>query len=259
MKQTLLFDLDDTLIHCNKYFHLILEQFSDLMEEWFQPLGIPKSEILRKHTEIDIAGVQVFGFKSEHFPQSFVDTYRYFSQLTGRPSSPLEEERLWKLGMSVYELEVEPYPHMEETLEALAREGHDLHLYTGGDARVQQNKIDRLKLQRFFDDRIYIRQHKNTEAMEQIIKERGLDRSSTWMIGNSLRTDVMPALKCGIHSVYLQHENEWQFNVVPIEQQPSGAFLTLQSLIEVPPAIRGYLDRLFRSGRRAQPNKAQPS
>ncbi|MBW5448140.1 HAD hydrolase-like protein [Cohnella sp. CFH 77786] len=260
MKQTLLFDLDDTLIYCNKYFHLILEQFADEMTDWFEPHGISRDEILRKQTEIDIAGVQVLGFKGDHFPHSFVETYRYFHHLTGRPSSEREERLLLKLGFSVYELEVEPYPHMNETLEQLAGEGHDLHLYTGGDRKIQLNKIERMDLKRYFGDRIYIRQHKNTEALEQILREGSFDRSATWMIGNSLRTDVLPALQCGINSVYLKQEGEWTYNVVPIEEaQPSGAFLTLHELAEVPPAIRQYLMRSSGPHVSSSPTVKKPS
>jgi putative hydrolase of the HAD superfamily len=243
MKQTLLFDLDDTLIHCNKYFHLIVDQFADEMTTWFGPYGISTQEILDKHTEIDIAGVQVVGFKSEHFPQSFVDTYHYFQALTGRPATASEETHLRKLGNSVYELELEPYPYMEETLELLAQAGHQLHLYTGGEFAIQQRKIEQMKLERWFGKRIYIRQHKNTQALEQILSEGGFNRSLTWMIGNSLRTDVMPALQCGIHSVYLKQEREWNYNLIPIDAQPRGAFLTLHALPEVPPAIDRYLLR----------------
>lgn len=246
MKQTLLFDLDDTLVHCNKYFLLILDQFASRMLDWFGSYGITREEILEKHTEIDIAGVQVHGFKGDHFPQSFVDTYLYFSSLTGRRTSPVEIDALFRLGRSVYDLEVEPYPHMDETLEHLIREGHELHLYTGGETYIQHSKIERLQLRRFFEDRIYVRQHKNADALEQILRDNGLDRSATWMIGNSLRTDVLPALQCGIHSVYLKHENEWTFNLVPIETPPTAsAFLTLHSLIEVPVAIRSYLTQEF--------------
>jgi len=241
MKQTLLFDLDDTLVYCNKYFHQVLEQYAALMVEWFGPYGVQREQVMRKHTEIDIAGVRVVGFQADHFPKSFVETYRYFCDASGRTASRAEEERVWTLGYSVYEREVEPYPHMEETLKQLAGEGHELHLYTGGDRKIQQSKIDRLKLQRFFGDRIYVRQHKNTEAMEQILREGDFDRSSTWMIGNSLRTDVLPALRCGIHSVYLKRDDEWTYNMVPIEVKPSGAFLTLHSLAELPPSLNRYL------------------
>lgn len=241
MSQRILFDLDDTLVYCNKYFHFILDQFADEMTTWFASAGLSRETIMNKHSEIDIAGVNLVGFQSEHFPQSFVDTYRYFSHLTGRTPSAIEEEKLWKLGNSVFELEVEPYPMMEETLYSLADNGHELHLYTGGDNVIQRKKIDSLKLERYFEDRIYVRMHKNTSALEQILSDGGFDRSQTWMIGNSVRTDVLPALHCGINAVYLKQDGEWSYNLVPIDAKPKGAFFTLTALPQVPPAIQDYL------------------
>ncbi|MFD0670223.1 HAD family hydrolase [Cohnella sp. GCM10027633] len=241
MKQRILFDLDDTLIYCNKYFHFILDQFADEMSTCYAAAGLGRDQIMSKQSEIDVARVQIDGFKSEHFPQSFVDTYRYFAQLTGRTPSVYEEEKLWKLGHSVYELQAEPYPMMEETLFSLAESGHELHLYTGGDYAIQHRKIDSLKLERYFGNRIYVRMHKNTSALEQILTEGGFDRDMTWMIGNSVRTDVLPALQCGIHAVYLKQDGEWTYNVVPIDATPRGAFLTLNALPQVPPAIQDFL------------------
>lgn len=242
MKQNILFDLDDTLIHCNKYFHFVQEQFADLMTTWFAPFGLTKQAVLAKHSEIDIAGVHIVGFKSEHFPQSFVDTYRYYSALHGRPESADEEALLWKLGLSVFEQETEPYPFMNETLESLAAAGHQLHLYTGGDPDIQKRKIEAAGLQRYFRDRIYIRLHKNVEALKEILRAQKLRIDRTWMVGNSIRTDVLPALSCGLHAIYLKQELEWDYNVLPIaDAKPSGAFLTLSSLHQVPPAIDAYL------------------
>ncbi|WP_256757500.1 HAD family hydrolase [Cohnella sp. WQ 127256] len=242
MSQKIMFDLDDTLVYCNKYFHFILDQFADEMTTWFGPYGIARDTITAKQTEIDIAGVQILGFKSEHFPESLIDTYRYFQNLTGRKGSKLEEDSLWKLGISVYELDIEPYPMMEETLDSLASRGHELHLYTGGDTLIQNRKIESMKLERYFQNRIYVRQHKNTDALEQILSEGSFDRANTWMIGNSVRTDVLPALHCGINAVYLKQETEWTYNVIPIDAKPSGALLTLTELPQVPPAILEYLN-----------------
>jgi putative hydrolase of the HAD superfamily len=244
MKQKILFDLDDTLVYCNKYFHFILDQFTDEMTSWYTPAGISRASIMEKQIEIDIARVQVEGFKSEHFPQSLIDTYRHFQNITGRAASPLEEEKLWKLGQSVYELDVEPYPLMEETLDSLASTGHELHLYTGGDMLIQRRKIDQMKLERYFQDRIYVRLHKNTAALEQILSDGPFERENTWMIGNSVRTDVLPALQCGINAVYLKQEAEWTYNVIPIDAKPRGALLTLTALPQVPPAIYDYLNAI---------------
>lgn len=249
MKQHLLFDLDDTLIHCNKYFGLIIDQFIDEMTTWFKSFDEITPEIIRdKQTEIDIAGIEIVGFKSDHFPQSFVETYRHFSRLAGRPESDAEKERLWKLGLSVYEQEAEPYPHMEETLMTLRESGHELHLYTGGERRIQRRKIEKLKLERYFGSRIYIRRHKNSNALEAILAEGGFDRSRTWMIGNSIRTDVVPALTTGIHAIHVKTEQEWQYNIVDIDVAPKGAFVTVGRLSEVPGAIQNYVVSAWNAG-----------
>ncbi|WP_018752812.1 HAD family hydrolase [Paenibacillus sanguinis] len=239
--QQIIFDLDDTLVHCNKYFELILEQFADLLTNWFKPSGITPAEIRDKQTEIDVAGVHQIGFASVHFPESLIDTYRHFSQVTGRPTQSEEEERLMKLGLSVYELPIEPYPGMVETLNLLRSQGHELHLYTGGESVIQQRKIDQMKLSDYFQDRIYIRRHKNIEALESILRSRPFDRSQTWMVGNSLRTDITPALAAGIGAIHIQIPNEWQYNIVELQQGANLQMYTVSSLKEVPGIIFNHI------------------
>lgn len=244
MKQQIMFDLDDTLIYCNKYFFHVIEQFVDAMTSWFGHRPPVTAQAVRdKQTEMDVALIDQTGFKSEHFPQSFLETYAYFSDLTGRARAKSEEQFLWKLGLGVYEHETEPYPNMKDTLERLADAGHELHLYTGGETKIQKRKIDAMGLEQYFGPRIYIRQLKNNEALERILAEGAFDRERTWMIGNSIRTDVVPALKAGIHAIHIRSQQEWHYNVVGIDVKPKGAFLTLEKLKEVPPAIQRYLSR----------------
>lgn len=239
--EKILFDLDDTLAHCNKYFDIVLDQFADELLTWFAAYPITEDEVKRKQLEIDIRGVEIHGFSTDHFPQSLVDTYKHYASLTGRPVSKHEEELLRKLGSSVYDQEVEPYPNMRATLDVLMADGHELHLYTGGVAKMQMKKVEKLELHHYFGDRIYIRQHKTTSTLEDILHQGHFDREHTWMIGNSLRTDITPALETGIHCIYIPAKTEWQFNMVHVNAKPKGAFLTLQSLVEVPKAISLYL------------------
>ncbi|WP_110932732.1 HAD family hydrolase [Paenibacillus bouchesdurhonensis] len=237
LRQQIIFDLDDTLIHCNKYFEEILDRFARQLLEWFDAERLTTKEIIAKQTEIDVAGVKKVGFVSNHFAQSLIDTYRYFSSVTGRDTHLAEEEHLAHLGMSVYEQEVEPYPGMLETLNVLSGQGHELNLYTGGDDFIQQRKIDRMKLSTYFDDRIYIRAHKNAEALEEILELRQFNRRRTWMIGNSLRTDIAPALTAGINSIYIKHPNEWSYNLIDIKENTDTSMYTISSLEQVPGII----------------------
>ncbi|MFD0713482.1 HAD family hydrolase [Paenibacillus sp. GCM10027626] len=240
-KQTLLFDLDDTLIYCNRYFYQIINQFTSAMTEWFKSASLDAQAIRDKQIEIDLVGVNADGFKSDHFPQSFVDTYRFFSELYNRPQTAAEIDFLWKLGRSVYEHEVEAYPNMESTLDRLASEGHELHLYTGGEVLIQQRKIDQMQLTRYFGERIYVRKHKNIEAMEQIVASKRMNRDQTWMIGNSIRTDIVPAFHAGINAIHLESESEWVYNIVDVDIAPKGAYYQLRELAEVPQAISEYV------------------
>lgn len=239
--QTVLFDLDDTLVHCNKYFDIVIEQFADQMHTWFGSYNISKRQITEKQAELDLIGVERDGFVAARFPQSFVETYEHVSALTGRRESEAEKDWLLKLGFSVYDSEFEPYPHVEETLTGLALQGHTLCLYTGGDSEIQRRKVRRAKLTRYFDDRIFVTVHKTTEAMEKLLNESNFDRDNTWMIGNSVTTDVLPALSAGIHTIYIPAEQEWSYNRGDVNIAPKGAYFKLSSLREVPGAISRYL------------------
>ncbi|CAM3449288.1 MULTISPECIES: HAD family hydrolase [Saccharibacillus] len=236
-QQHLIFDLDDTLVYCNKYFDQILDAFFDRMLDWFGEYGVTVEQIRSKQLEIDIAGVHVVGFASHHFPESLIATYRHFSAAHHRIGSNAEEAGLVKLGLSVYDQEVEPYPGMVETLERLRGEGHALYLYTGGEDRIQQRKIDQMKLGTYFGSDIFIHQHKNVQALEGILRAKSLPRPSTWMIGNSLRTDIAPALSADINAVYLKQEREWAYNLIELGESSTGSLHTVAKLPEVPELI----------------------
>lgn len=109
---------------------------------------------------------------------------------------------------------------------------------------IQQRKIDQMKLGEYFDDRIYITKHKNIEALEAIISKGNFDRSVTWMIGNSLRTDIEPAISAGIHAIYIEQDVEWQYNVIQLNKPDNYSLYTIKKLVDVPDVIQGYLSGL---------------
>jgi putative hydrolase of the HAD superfamily len=240
-KQHIIFDLDDTLSYCNKYFSFVIQQFMDQMAEYFAEYSIDKVKFREKQLEIDLASIATAGLSSERFPDSFVQTYEYFCELTGRQKEKAEANFLRKLGESVFTMEVEPLPKMYETLETLKEEGHELYLYTGGDEVNQYRKINQLELGTYFQHRIFVSVHKDTKALGAILTEIQADRENTWMIGNSLRTDIKPALELGINAIYIPAEEEWQYNIVDIDIEPQSIFLTLPSLEEVPEAIHKHM------------------
>src|SRR3954454_8394611 len=129
---------------------------------------------------------------------------------------------------------------MNETLQRLKEAGHELYLHTGGDEANQRRKLAQLELTIYFEHRIFISEHKDTTALSDILKTIDADPKITWMVGNSLRTDIVPALEMNINAIYIPAETEWEYNVVDIKVEPKAAFVEVNSLHEVPDVIHKY-------------------
>ncbi|MGG1677034.1 HAD family hydrolase [Neobacillus sp. NRS-1170] len=237
-QQTLIMDLDDTLIHCSKYFKESKNKFADQMLDWFH--SATKEEILQKQLEIDLKNVEEFGLHSSLYPESLVLTYKYFCVKYGRGITDCEVEHIHSIGQSVFQIDVQPFPYLYEVLERLQDDGHDLYLFTGGDKENQRRKIDQLGLENYFEQRVFIFEHKNSDALQLVLDEIKTEKNSTWMVGNSLKTDIKPAIDLGINAIHIPAEFEWSYNIVDIDIVPNGTVAELQSLLQLPEYLRDY-------------------
>lgn len=94
-----------------------------------------------------------------------------------------------------------------ETLEYLSSR-HDLTLFTKGHQDEQRLKLDRSGLGRYFQHTAIVKE-KDTPAYRKLVVERGMDPAATWMIGNSPKSDVNPALEAGLNAVFVPHAHTW--------------------------------------------------
>lgn len=238
-QQTLILDLDDTLIHCNKYFEQAKNEFVKKIKEWIKTPS--DEEIKQKQLEIDLKSVEIHGLLSEKFPESLVATYFYFCQKYGKGIKANEIEQVRNIGRSVFETEVEPFPYMYDVLNKLQEDGHQLYLFTGGDVKNQTRKIKQLGLETYFEERVYISQHKNNKALKKVINKIPANKKSIWMIGNSLKTDIKPAIELGINAIHIPSEIEWSYNIVDLDMEQKGTFAELTSLLDLPVFFREYV------------------
>ncbi|NHM33465.1 HAD family hydrolase [Neobacillus terrae] len=240
-KLTLIFDLDDTLIHCNKYFRDTINQFAAQMKQWFPELTI--QQIKQMQLEIDMKSIAEHGLHSSRFPESLAATYLYFSEKYNQSVEQTKVDELRRIGQGVFEIEVQPFPHMYEVLNTLRQDGHHLFMYTGGDKANQNRKIVQLELEAYFGKRVFIYEHKNSEALRQVLQTIKADPKKTWMIGNSLKTDIRPALENGINAIHIPSPIEWSYNNVKIDIAPKGEFLTVNSLLDLPRIFKTHNSR----------------
>jgi putative hydrolase of the HAD superfamily len=138
------------------------------------------------------------------FERSLVDC---FTELSESPPSREQRQRIAAFAQSIAEHAIELLPGVAETLPLLATR-HRLILVTKGNAREQQKKLDRSGIHMHFTA-VEIPPEKHPDAYREIVTRYSLAQETTWMIGNSPRSDINPAIAAGLHAVYMHHPNTW--------------------------------------------------
>ncbi|WP_157245650.1 HAD family hydrolase [Nonomuraea typhae] len=204
----LIFDADDTLWENNVLFESIIEAFIDAMAR----NGRGRSGIRAVLDAIERANSHAHGYGSAVFERSLAECMERLREpypLTG-------EERAWITGLcrALREEPVELLPGVPETLRSLALR-HRLYLCTKGEPAEQQRKIGSSGLAGFFEEIVIVRE-KGADTYRDLVKTFSLDAGSTWMIGNSPRSDVLPALEAGLGAVLVPHPMTWSLEHAPL-------------------------------------------
>jgi putative hydrolase of the HAD superfamily len=200
LSQTLLIDADDTLWENNIYFECAIARFiSFLNHHEFSPDQV--REVLN---DVERECVVKHGYGQHSFSHALVDT---FERLSANPVTPELHAQVVSFARMVLDHPIEFLPEVPETLEYLSAR-HRLLLVTKGAPKEQSGKIERSGLKKYFAE-AEILPEKNAEAYLDLVKKHGLTRESTWMIGNSPRSDINPALAAGLHAVFVPHGDTW--------------------------------------------------
>src|SRR5713101_2470343 len=194
-RQTLLIDADDTLWENNVFFEQTIETFISLVE----PFGYARDYARRILNETERRNIRQHGYGVRSFGRSLEETY------------------LKLAGHMVAELERTP-PHIldgvPETLSYLAGR-HRLILFTKGEPAEQAAKVERSGLQGFFEF-IEIVSEKSPETYGELVRKHKIVKAHGWMIGNSPRSDINPAMQIGLNAVYIPHQHTWQLEHEPV-------------------------------------------
>jgi putative hydrolase of the HAD superfamily len=220
IQQTLLFDADDTLWENNIYFERAIAAFISYLDH-----RVHTPEEVRERLNVcERATIAARGYGLKSFRQSLIAC---FEQLADAPVTPEKHERITSFADSIAGQEVELISGVAETLGDLARR-HRLILVTKGDHSEQLAKLDRSGLAPFFSA-VEVLPEKHRSAYGEIIVRHGCVSADTWMIGNSPRSDVNPALAAGLNAVFIPHDYTWVLEHEILDPPPAG-----QHLIELP-------------------------
>ena len=212
-QQTLLFDADDTLWENNIYFERAIAAFISYLDH-----RVHTEEEVREHLNVcERATIARYGYGLQSFRRSLIDC---FEQLSDEPITPAKHVRIVAFTESIATAEIELLPEVETTLSELAKR-HRLVMVTKGNREEQTDKLERSGLRSFFTA-VEVLAEKNPEAYREIIQRHAFDPASTWMIGNSPRSDINPSLAAGLNAVFIPHDFTWVLEH-EIVDQPSGS------------------------------------
>ena len=199
-QQTLLFDADDTLWENNIYFERAITAFISYLDH-----RVHTPDEVREHlNRCERATIAAHGYGVSSFRRSLVDC---FEQLSDAPVTPEKHARIVAFTEAISAQEIELLPRVAETLAELSHR-HTLVMVTKGNVDEQTDKLERSGLRPYFRA-VEVLAEKNVAAYRELIVRHGWDAKSTWMIGNSPKSDVNPALGAGLNAVFIPHDATW--------------------------------------------------
>jgi len=200
MRYHLIIDADDTLWENNIYFERAFDEFVSFLAH----STMDARQVRDVLDEIERTNARIHGYGSMNFGRNLQQCYRHLAE---RVVEEHDLPAIMRFAERILEQPIEMIDDVRETLEYLA-ERHELTLFTKGHPDEQRMKIDRSGVAGFFAH-VAIVHEKNAPAYERLIGERCLAAGSCWMIGNSPKSDVNPALEAGLNAVFVPHRHTW--------------------------------------------------
>lgn len=207
---TLLIDADDTLWENIRIFNDVNTAYLD----WLLP-GTPIVEMQADLDALQIEFISRHGYGRHTFERSLVAGVERF---VGRTPSNEDAARVAELVRPLDWDTIEVLDDVESTLAELT-ERRRLILVTKGDHDEQQLKIERSGLGPLFAA-IEILDVKTVVEYHAIIDSYDLDPTNTWMVGNSPKSDIVPALEAGLGAVHIPHEDTWGHEIGELPEHP---------------------------------------
>jgi putative hydrolase of the HAD superfamily len=199
-RQHLIIDADDTLWENNIYFENAFDRFCALLDH----STLTPDEVRSALDEIEIANNKVHGYGAHNFVRNL---RQCFETLVEREPAAEHFEEIASYAQQIKSMPIELMPGVEETVPVLAAK-HELTLFTKGDHAEQLSKFERSGLGHCFTHCEIVKE-KDREAYLDLVSRHGFDKEKAWMVGNSPKSDINPALAAGLGAVYVPHDRTW--------------------------------------------------
>jgi putative hydrolase of the HAD superfamily len=220
---TIGFDADDTLWHSERAFRLTETRFAELLADHAEP-----ADLSRRLLETERRNLHFYGFGWKGFVLSMIETA---IEVTDRKVPTAILQQLIELGRDIARHPIEILPGVRETLHEVA-ERYRIVLITKGDLLDQEQKLARSDLGHLFQA-VEIVTDKSAETYRRVFSRHGDGPDRGMMVGNSVRSDILPAIEAGSWAVFIPHALTWTAELAdPPHEAPR--FRRLERISELP-------------------------
>jgi putative hydrolase of the HAD superfamily len=223
--QHLLIDADDTLWENNIYFERAIANFiSFLNHREYSP-----EQVRAVLNEVERDCILKHGYGLHSFAHALAQT---FERISVEPLTPALHETINGFAHTIAEHPVEIINGVPETLQYLSQR-HNLIMLTKGHLAEQTGKVERSGLKNYFSS-VEIVPEKDTSTYRDVMSKYDLPADSSWMIGNSPKSDINPALAVGLNAVFVPHDNTWILEHEEVSPaQPPSRLLVVERFSEL--------------------------
>lgn len=221
--QVLIFDADDTLWENNVLFERVIEDFLD----WLAYPTLDRTKIRAVLNDIERANTVTHGYGSKIFVRSLQECFAYLYE---RPANEEERADITRLAAALVDHAIDLFSGVTDTLAELSSR-HELLLLTKGDVEEQQRKVEASQLGEYFRH-VHIVREKDVTTYQELLALHSLDPKSTWMIGNSPKSDILPARAAGLNAVFIPNVNTWVLEHAELDESDER-IITVESFPEL--------------------------
>lgn len=229
--KVLIYDLDDTLVDTSEVYYSVREKFLQILIDE----GFPSEKILDLFETIDTKNITIYGHRPERYKISMLETYdsccKKFSFLI--KDNILKE--LEKCGKTI----LEKMPLLIDNALELLEWGYKNYrqvLFTRGLESLQIQKITHVGLTHFFD-KIKVVSTKDKQILSGFLSEINACKEDCWIIGDSVKSDINPAIELGINCILYLYQHHSYFWRQEYGEQAKGDFYCVKNLLEIKDVI----------------------
>lgn len=229
--RTIAFDADDTLWVNEPIFTKTRLRFENILSNYFEITDSLEQELY----QVERRNLELFGYGIKGFMLSMIESAL---QLTEYRISGAHIEQIIKLGKEMLTHPIEILPGIENTIETL-KDDFRLMIITKGDLWDQETKIARSGLAHYFEH-VEIVSEKNSATYTQVLNRHGINPAEFLMIGNSLKSDVLPICEIGGRAIHIPFYDTWVHETVEVKSKEGSMYVEMENVF----GLTEYLKQL---------------